>query len=442
MDIHDRSLTILSIFLHPIQAQLFIFKHMRSVRVFLLACLFVPFGGSSQSVSGYWYGSAFISGEDGDQNSYMVELILTDNGRSVQGVLNYYFLNLYRSIPISATFDRNQQVLTFTDIPFVYYVSTPQKDVDCYMNGRFSLVLARAGTTLSGQWKPNPDYKNICPPIQARLSLDKDQTISDSLAQALRNWRPNEQVWTAPATPPSQLTKKEQIPSNPNTPIKETNVIKESTTQNVYPPAEEKKELVDAVKKDKLAGKIKKLFTSKKTSKREQKSKKVVNTGDQQQTMRGPSSEKESAPAKDKGRNKKDLITRTQEKKNKSRFDPLHRAIEVAEELEVEVDSVRISLYDNGEVDGDSISVFLNETRIVANQLLSARPIQFNIPLDSLIEYIELIMVAENLGAIPPNTALMYVEAGEKTYKILLSSSLEKSASVRIKRKRKGLRIR
>ncbi|MBL0129845.1 MAG: hypothetical protein IPP43_00920 [Chitinophagaceae bacterium] len=45
-------------------------------------------------------------------------------------------------------------------------------------------------------------------------------------------------------------------------------------------------------------------------------------------------------------------------------------------------------------------------------------------------------MFAENLGLIPPNTALMVMHDGKKRYEIRLSSSLEKNATIRIKRKK------
>jgi hypothetical protein len=40
-------------------------------------------------------------------------------------------------------------------------------------------------------------------------------------------------------------------------------------------------------------------------------------------------------------------------------------------------------------------------------------------------------MVGENLGTIPPNTALMMVTAGEKRYQLFLTSDEKKNALVR-----------
>jgi hypothetical protein len=46
-------------------------------------------------------------------------------------------------------------------------------------------------------------------------------------------------------------------------------------------------------------------------------------------------------------------------------------------------------------------------------------------------------MFADNLGSIPPNTALMIVNDGRKQYDIRLTSNLQKNATIRIRRKTK-----
>jgi hypothetical protein len=40
-------------------------------------------------------------------------------------------------------------------------------------------------------------------------------------------------------------------------------------------------------------------------------------------------------------------------------------------------------------------------------------------------------MVGENLGTIPPNTALMIINAGDKRYQLYLTSDEQKNAMVR-----------
>jgi archaellum component FlaF (FlaF/FlaG flagellin family) len=112
------------------------------------------------------------------------------------------------------------------------------------------------------------------------------------------------------------------------------------------------------------------------------------------------------------------------------------REKEVAQELIINSDSINVDFYDNGEVDGDSISVFLNDKLIAFNRILTTKSVHFDIPLDSTKEVNEITMFADNLGAIPPNTALMVVNDGKKRYEIRLTSNLEKSATIKLKRKK------
>lgn len=107
-----------------------------------------------------------------------------------------------------------------------------------------------------------------------------------------------------------------------------------------------------------------------------------------------------------------------------------------SKEILVESDSLRISFYDNGEIDGDSISVFLNGAPVVVSKELSSRALNIYVALDSNMEVNELSMFAENLGTLPPNTALMLVTDGLNRYEVYLSSSLTSNAVVRIRKKK------
>ena len=105
-------------------------------------------------------------------------------------------------------------------------------------------------------------------------------------------------------------------------------------------------------------------------------------------------------------------------------------------ELEVSSDSVRLSFYDNAEIDGDSISVFLNNNLVLAHQELNSQAFNVYIKLDSTKDVNEVSMFAENLGKYPPNTALMVVNDGYNRYEVFLSSDFKGNATVRFKRKR------
>lgn len=108
----------------------------------------------------------------------------------------------------------------------------------------------------------------------------------------------------------------------------------------------------------------------------------------------------------------------------------------VISEIEVDSDSLQIDVYDNGEIDGDMISLFYNKQLILSNQKLTHKSIKIKIELDSAKVTNEISMFAENLGLIPPNTALMIINDGKKKHEIRLTSSLEKNATIRIKRRK------
>ena len=111
------------------------------------------------------------------------------------------------------------------------------------------------------------------------------------------------------------------------------------------------------------------------------------------------------------------------------------RENKLAQSLIVTDPHVVVKLYDNGEIDDDTISVFLNQKLILSHKRLSASPIKLNFSMEDGDDQ-ELTMVAENLGRIPPNTSLMIVEAGDQRFEVRITSSEQKNAVVRFKYKK------
>lgn len=103
---------------------------------------------------------------------------------------------------------------------------------------------------------------------------------------------------------------------------------------------------------------------------------------------------------------------------------------QVVEISKIEKDSIRVSIFDNGEIDGDSISVYLDDSLIINNVRISDKPISFKLSLSDAKQFYKIKMVAENLGEIPPNTALMIIETLKNRYEIRLSSDFNKNAVV------------
>ncbi|CAN5251595.1 hypothetical protein BH20BAC1_BH20BAC1_01460 [soil metagenome] len=113
------------------------------------------------------------------------------------------------------------------------------------------------------------------------------------------------------------------------------------------------------------------------------------------------------------------------------------RKTETIRSVDIKQDSIILSLYDNGEIDGDTVSVVLNGEVIMPMQGLRATAINKTIYLtpdmpDSLV----LVMYAENLGSIPPNTGLLVIRDGEDIIEIRFSGDYQKNSAI-ILRKRK-----
>jgi hypothetical protein len=102
----------------------------------------------------------------------------------------------------------------------------------------------------------------------------------------------------------------------------------------------------------------------------------------------------------------------------------------LARKIETETGTIDIKLYDNGQVDGDTISIYHNNVLLISHARLSAKPVSLKIAIDSLQPHHELVMVAENLGSIPPNTSLMVITAGTRRFEVFISSTEQKNAKV------------
>ena len=106
------------------------------------------------------------------------------------------------------------------------------------------------------------------------------------------------------------------------------------------------------------------------------------------------------------------------------------RAIDLKKTITVDSPKIKLQFYDDAEIDGDTITVFVNNKLLLYRQRLTEKPIDVYFNAFPGTEY-ELVMYADNLGTIPPNTALMVVTAGDQKLDVYLSSSEQKSAAVK-----------
>ncbi len=99
-------------------------------------------------------------------------------------------------------------------------------------------------------------------------------------------------------------------------------------------------------------------------------------------------------------------------------------------------DSLEIALYDNGEIDGDTVSVYMNGQIIMSHQGLKSTAIKKSIQVPAGTDEFTLVMYAESLGKLPPNTGLLVIRDGDDVYNLRFSSDFQKSSGIVLKRNR------
>ncbi len=96
---------------------------------------------------------------------------------------------------------------------------------------------------------------------------------------------------------------------------------------------------------------------------------------------------------------------------------------------------VKVELFDNGTIDNDTISLYHNNEQVIIKGKLNYQPLTYSFNCGNEPVNHELILVAENLGEIPPNTAIMVVTIGKKRQEIFLTSDEKKNAKIIIEYK-------
>jgi hypothetical protein len=114
------------------------------------------------------------------------------------------------------------------------------------------------------------------------------------------------------------------------------------------------------------------------------------------------------------------------------------RATIPSETIYFKSDSLSIALYDNGEIDGDTVSVIINDEMFIERQGLKSSAFRktFYVPQtesDSLL----VVLFADNLGKYPPNTGLLQIKDGEEIFYVRFKADLDKNAAIVLRRKYK-----
>ncbi len=105
------------------------------------------------------------------------------------------------------------------------------------------------------------------------------------------------------------------------------------------------------------------------------------------------------------------------------------RKVKKGSVVKVHNEKIKVTVYDNNKIDGDIISLYYGDSCIVSNLKLSKKKKTFIIIVDKR-QPKQLILFANNLGEMPPNTAACIIGDGKNEINVVLSSDLKASDAV------------
>ncbi|MBL7700626.1 MAG: hypothetical protein JNM14_00130 [Ferruginibacter sp.] len=363
----------------------------------LLLFFFTPSLLKAQNFTGQWKGefidkSTSFTGWGGDRCDYVLELECS--GNKVSGYSYTYFSDggkkYYTICKLSGTINKASKSIevketerTKTNVPITIR--------NCFQIHRLTYFQKGDELSLEGSWVPVPNQEGDCGYGTTALSRRLLQKNTAFINKPVTKSAPvvkNKPVQTTPP-PVAKNTPKQNIPPVVKTPAKKTPPVVKKETKKITQPPLVKAEPV----------------------------------------------KKETTPVKDPVTNN---LPTPPVIKTEPVIKPLDiiytkRSSELLKTIEIDNPTFTVSLYDNGEIDGDSISLLFNGNLILSHKRLSDKALTLKLEVDKNKELNELVMYAENLGSIPPNTALMLVNDGDNRYEVRISSDLQKSGVIRFK---------
>lgn len=326
--------------------------------------------------NGQWKGgfneSNGIPGYGNQTTKYVLEL--TADGNKVSGYSYTYFEEFdrkyYTICRLTGSLDHSTNDIVVTEIERVKY-NTPLNFGNCFQTHRLHYEKGEDNTEiLTGTWIPAPNQPPTC-------GRGGTTTLSRRIVNDMpTGFMPHKKV--TPDAPKENKPKQNQVAAAPK---------KHGTTKKLAPKTEKSSpELGDIAKAAPI------------------QPAKPLNDSPESKTLNNT-----VAPAY------KGFETRRKD---------------IVKTIEIEQPTFHLDFYDNGEIDGDSITVFYNGKMVLSNKRLSDKPVSLNLKLDKNAKENIVTMYADNLGTIPPNTALMIVTDGDKRYEVRMESDYGKSGSV------------
>ncbi len=382
---------------------------MRTLFLILISSMLFTLSASAQAISGQWTGG-FGSSSDmwGGHTEYVLELEVKED--AVEGH-SYTYFNLngkrcYVICKLKGTYDKGSKSISVTEVAKVK-ANTPPDFRDCLQTHELTFFKQGEKEVLKGKWK-SATVKDNCG--SGSTELERKALVKVTPVQP-----PVKDVATAKPAP-------KKVEDKPAT-------TKSSTARPKTTPAQKPATNPPAAKKTVTdAGKLKTNTTTQKPSTKTVVTPKKPRT-DTTARLEQPLA-LENARTKDEEAKK---IIKMPSYTGSSKLEARNK--NVIKTIEVPEPEFTVNLYDNGQVDGDTITLYFNGKLIASKQRLSTTPISIKIKIDPNQNDNDLVMIAENLGSIPPNTALMVVTVGDKRYEVNITSTEQINGTVRFKLK-------
>ncbi len=158
-------------------------KHISIITLFCTIIL----SGYTQNINGSWYGVGTAE-TDKVGNNYLTELNLLQNGNKITGVLNFYFRDSLFSNKITGTINQSTRIIDLSVGNIIFFKSTNTSiGVDCPMNGKFQLRVAKTESVLTGSLYSKNSYRFTCPSIILKLKKEKANNSVDENISITKN---------------------------------------------------------------------------------------------------------------------------------------------------------------------------------------------------------------------------------------------------------------
>lgn len=378
-------------------------------QLFLLLILTIPiFSSAQKKVGGFYKGTLF---NDSTKMTQQYELALAEYRGKVMGYSYVTFVvndTFYYGIrKIKAKIEGDSLIVEDDKMIANNFPESPAKHVNRTVvipfHGQDSL------TSIDGRWTTNKTkiYYSVPGSVEASKSTD---SAGSALFPHLKELglMPNESNYVA--TENKAEEKKDIAESKTKTKAVDNSVVSETKKKEKQDPNKTKTEENGVV-------------TKAKEKEKENKTKEqpaVVET--KTDVRKEPEAKNKEAKATVESTKEPSVLPYNQRKEHQQQT------------VTVTSDSLMLSFYDNGVVDGDSISVYLNDQPVITTKLTSTAT-KKSIYIGGMDE-VKILLIAENLGSIPPNTGLLLIKEGDKTYQVNFTADMQTNASIILRRKR------